>query len=291
MSIRPQTGGEEAVHRAVRGARRDAARAAVLGCAVPLLLLSGWEAAARTGVVDALLFPPPSRIAAQLAAMTADGELGGHLAATLGRLLPGYVLGALAGALTGFAMGVSVTLRAALGPLFAALYCLPKIATLPLLLLVFGLGETPKVLAVAITVFFVTQINTLAGVRRIDTRVLETARSYGASGPRLLRFVLLPGAAPAILTGLRTAVGLAVVVVVAVEFVASDNGLGFLIWNSWTLFRPDRMYVGLVTVAVLGAVLSAALAVAERWLLPWQAARPPLFAPWRTLLRARTPRS
>ncbi|MFB7629822.1 ABC transporter permease [Streptomyces sp. NPDC056149] len=255
---------------------------------MPVVLLAGWEAAARGGLVDALLFPPPSRIAERLVAMVADGELGGHVVATLQRLLPGYALGAVVGVVVGLAMGVSRIVAAALGPLFAALYCLPKTATLPLLMLVFGLTETPKVLSVAIAVFFVLQINTLAGVRQIDPRVWETARSYGASGPRLLRCVVLPGAAPTVFTGLRTAVGLGIVVVVAVEFVASERGLGFLVWNSWTLFQPDRMYVGLVSVALLGAVLAAVLALAERWLLPWRTARVSLRPPWRVLLRSRS---
>ncbi|MGW1077072.1 ABC transporter permease [Streptomyces sp. NPDC002537] len=291
MSTVVRTTREQAVRSAVVQARKDAVRYAVPAVTLPLLLLAGWEAAARTGLIDALLFPPPTRIVGRLTSMAADGELGEHVTATLGRLVPGYLLGALAGSVAGFAMGISRTVRAALGPLFAALYCVPKTATLPLLLLVFGLTETPKVLSVAITVFFVMQINTLAGVRQIDPRMLETARSYGASGPRLLRYVLLPGALPTMLTGLRTAIGLGFVVVVAVEMVASESGLGFLIWNSWTLFQPDRMYVGLLAVALLGAVLGAAVTLAERWLVPWRATRLPLFGRWRVLLRASTPHS
>lgn len=243
-----------------------------LGVAVPAVLLCAWEGAARTGAVDALLFPPPTRIAACLADLAGSGELGGHLRATLARLLPGFAAGASAGLLAGLAMGASRYVRAALGPLFAALYSVPKIATLPLLLLLFGLTETPKVLGVAITVFFVLQINTLAGVRQIDPRTLEAARAYGATGVRLLRYVLLPGAAPAIATGLRAAAGLSVVVVVAVEFVASQSGLGFLIWNSWTLFQPERMYAGIVGVAVLGAAMTGLIALAERLAMPWRAA-------------------
>lgn len=251
-------------------ARRAAWRHAALGLAVPALLLLAWQTAAQAGVVNTVLFPPPSRIAARTARLAATGELGAHTAATLGRLLPGYALGAVTGALAGFVMGASRTVRAAFGPLFAALYAVPKIATLPLLLLIFGLTETPKVLSVAVTVFFVLQINTAAGVRQIDPRLLESARAYGASGLRLLRFVLVPGALPGVLTGLRTAAGLSVVVVVAVEFVASDSGLGFLIWNSWTLFQPDRMYVGLVAVALLGALFSGAVSLAGRWAMPWR---------------------
>ncbi|MFI1965804.1 ABC transporter permease [Streptomyces pathocidini] len=261
---------DASVARAAARARRAVWRDAALGLAVPAALLLAWQAAARAGLIDTLLFPPPSAIAARLLDLVGSGELGTHTAATLRRLLPGYALGAATGALAGFAMGVSRLANAALGPLFAALYSVPKIATLPLLLLVFGLTETPKVLSVAITVFFVLQINTLAGVRQIDPRMLETARSYGASGLRLLRYVLLPGACPGVLTGLRTAAGLGVVVVVAVEFVASESGLGFLIWNSWTLFQPDRMYVGLVAVAVLGSLFSAVVSLVERWAVPWR---------------------
>ncbi|MFD7029263.1 ABC transporter permease [Streptomyces sp. NPDC059917] len=262
-----------AARAAVRRGRRESAVAAALGAGVPAALLLGWESAARLGAVDPLLFPAPSKIALRLADLLGSGELGAHLGATLARLLPGYALGALAGVLVGLAMGASRHTRAALGPLFAALYSVPKIATLPLLLLVFGLTETPKVLSVAITVFFVLQINTTAGVRQIDPRALETARAYGARGPRLLRLVLLPGACPAVLTGLRTAAGLGVVVVVAVEFVASESGLGFLIWNSWTLFQPERMYAGIIAVAVLGTAFSALLALAERVVMPWRRGR------------------
>ncbi|MFI9080834.1 ABC transporter permease [Streptomyces sioyaensis] len=241
---------------------------------MPLGLLLLWQATAELGVTDSLTFPPPSAIASQAGAMASSGELATHAGATLGRLLTGYVLGALAGALAGFAMGVSRIVNALLGPLFAALYALPKIATLPLMLLVFGLTETPKVLSVAVAVFFVLQINTLAGVRQIDRRTLESARSYGASGLRMLRFVLLPGACPGMVTGLRTAAGLGVVTVVAVEFVASESGLGYLIWNSWTLFQPERMYVGLVAVALLGALFSGAVSVVGRYAMPWKAATP-----------------
>ncbi|MGW8953896.1 ABC transporter permease [Streptomyces sp. NPDC055709] len=253
-----------------RRARRDAGLRVVLGVAVPVVLTVAWQFAARTGAVDVLLFPPPSRIVSCWADLAATGELGEHLRATLARLLPGFVSGAAAGIVAGFAMGCFRPVNAALGPLFTALYCVPKIATLPMLLLVFGLTETPRILSVAITVFFVVQINTLAGVRQIDARTLEAARSYGAAGLRMIRFILLPGACPAIMTGLRAAAGLSVVVVVAVEFVASDAGLGYLIWNSWTLFQPDRMYAGIATVALTGALFSALLALAERWATPWR---------------------
>ncbi len=251
--------------------RRDLALAAL----TPLVLLLAWQVLATTGTIDDKLFPPPTRIASEAANLLRSGALTHDTLVTLRRLLLGYVAGAVLGVLSGLLMGTWRSANAALSPTFAALYALPKIAILPLLLLIFGLGETPKVLSVAITIFFVLQINTLAGVRQIDPRTLEAARSYGATGLKRFRYVIVPACTPAIFTGLKVATGLGVVVIIAVEFVASNDGLGFMIWNAWTLFQPDRMYVGLVVVAVLGAALTGLVTVIERASLPWQRASRP----------------
>jgi NitT/TauT family transport system permease protein len=253
-------------------ALRLAIRDVLLSILTPIALLALWELAARVGWIDARLFTPPTAIITQLWRMTVDGSLWINLVPTLLRLLIGFITGSIAGIAVGLLMGVSRVVRAALGPMFTALYALPKIAILPLLLLIFGLTETPKVLAVAISVFFILQINTLAGVVQIDGRILEAARAYRANGLRLFRFVLLPGAMPAIFTGLEVAAGSAVIVVTAVEFVASNTGLGYLIWNSWQLFQPAQMYVGLIVVSIIGALLTAAIVVIERALVPWRRA-------------------
>jgi len=253
--------------------RRLRTRDLVLAIATPILLLVAWEVAARTDAIDSRLFPPPTKIFAQAGEMIADGTLLEHLGATLLRLLSGMAIGALLGVIVGLAMGTSRALNAALGPMFSALYALPKIAILPLLLLIFGLTETPRILAVVISVFFVMQINTVAGVRQIDPKINEAARAYGARGVARFWQITLPGALPFIFSGLRVATGTAVIVITAVEFVASNTGLGYLIWNSWQLFRPEQMYVGLVTVALVGAVLTGIFALIERIALPWRRGR------------------
>jgi len=253
-------------------ARHLAARDVLLSVGTPIVLLAIWELAARLGWIDARLFSPPTRIIAQGAKMISTGQLWGDLIPTVLRLLSGFVIGAVAGIAVGLLMGVSRVVRAALGPMFTALYALPKIAILPLLLLIFGLTETPKVLSVAISVFFVLQINTVAGVIQIDERILEAARAYRATGWRLFRFVLLPGALPSIFTGLQVAAGTGVIVITAVEFVASNQGLGFLIWNSWQLFMPAQMYVGLIVVSLLGALLTGLIVLLERAVVPWRRA-------------------
>ena len=266
---------EVATQNEYRRERRLRARDLALAVLTPVVLLALWEVAALAGALDARLFTPPSAIAGRAWQMISDGELWQDAVATIARLSVGFVLGSALGVLTGLLMGVSRPLRAALGPTFTSLYALPKIAILPLLLLIFGLTETPKVLSVAISVFFVVQINTLAGILQIDARILEAARAYHATGWKLFRYVLLPGATPAIMTGLRVSAGMAVIVITAVEFVASNNGLGYLIWNSWQLFQPQTMFVGLIAVSIIGALVTGLVIVLERMLLPWRYSNSP----------------
>lgn len=261
---------ELAIEKTRRKERSLRLRDLSLAVLTPVFLLLIWEVAARTGLIDDRLFSPPSRIAAEGWNMAASGELWKHVGATGTRLLIGFACGSVGGILVGLLMGVWRPLRAGLGPTFTALYALPKIAILPLLLLIFGLTETPKILSVAISVFFVIQINTLAGIVQIDDRILEAARAYKATGPKLFRHVLLPGAMPSIMTGLRVAAGMSVIVITAVEFVASNDGLGYLIWNSWQLFQPSKMYVGLIVVSLLGALVTGLIILLERALIPWK---------------------
>lgn len=263
---------DAAVEREYRRARRLKTRDLFLAIATPVVLLTLWEVAAQTGLIDSRLYSPPSSIGVQGWEMVASGALWTHVGATMARLVVGFVSGAVVGIGVGLLMGLWRPVRAALEPTFTALYALPKIAILPLLLLIFGLTETPKILSVAISVFFVVQINTLSGIMQIDARILEAARAYKAKGLKLFRYVLLPGALPAIMTGLRVSAGMAVIVITAVEFVASNEGLGYLIWNSWQLFQPATMFVGLISVALIGAAVTGLIILLERALVPWRRA-------------------
>ncbi|GGM45804.1 nitrate ABC transporter permease [Longimycelium tulufanense] len=262
--------GEEVVRAETRRRRWLRRRDVVLAVLTPTLALLAWQWAASVDVIDARTFPPPTRTLTKAVEMIGSGELPRDLLATVLRLLGGYLPAAAAGILVGLAMGSWRALGAALGPLFAALYALPKIAVLPLLLLVFGLGDTPRILAVAITVFFVTQINAQSAVRQIDPRTMELARAYRVRGWRRLCLVLVPASLPQMFTGLRVAVGLGVVVTIAVEFVAADEGIGYLIWNSWQLFQPERMYVGLMAAALLGATLTGVVSAFGWLVMPWR---------------------
>lgn len=261
-----------AAARAERAAeRRLQTRDLILAIATPILLLALWEVCARVEIIDPRFFPAPSHIVQAGIEMAASGELWQHTAPTLVRLLVGGGLGALAGIAVGLLMGSSRALNAALGPLFSALYPLPKIAIFPILLMIFGATETPKLLSVFITTFFIMQISTVSGVWAIDKKLLEAGAAYGATGLNRFRHIVLPGALPFVFNGLRTATGTAVVVITAVEFTgASTTGLGYLIWNSWQLFIPEKLYVGLVVIGVIGALLTFIITRSEKLLLPWR---------------------
>jgi NitT/TauT family transport system permease protein len=250
---------------------RSGSRAADVGFALlaPVILLTAWEAASRTGAVSAVFFPPPSRVAGSLVSMAADGRLWPHVGMTVRRVLEGFAIGGAAGLAAGIAMGRSRRLRVIIEPLVALLHAVPKIALLPLAMLLLGLGEASKVALVAVAVFFPMAINTEAGIRLLNPVHLEVARNYGASGIRLYRRVIIPGSLPMILTGVRLALNIGLLIVVAIELVAGQVGLGRLIWFSWQTLRTEELYAALVVTALLGASIHHVVRWLEHRFLPW----------------------
>ncbi|HET8678737.1 MAG TPA: ABC transporter permease, partial [bacterium] len=186
------------------------------------------------------------------------------------RVLLGFVVGAIPGLGLGLAMGLSRWVRAALNPMIAATYPIPKSAIVPLVMLIFGLGEASKVALVAIGVFYLVLINTMAGVMNIQRIYLEAARNFGADRLGLFRTVALPGALPLIFTGLRLGMGIGLILIVIAEMVGARSGIGYMIWQAWQIFAVERMYVGLVVIAILGWLTSLILDGIERLLVPWK---------------------
>lgn len=266
-NLRREPGPAERNRRADRARQRR--REAALAWAVPMGLVGAWQWAAATKTISPLFFPAPTDVVATASDMLASGELQHDLAATATRIVLGLGLGVASGVIAGFAMGMSRLLRAALDSTLSALYVVPKLALLPLLLLIFGVGETPTILLVAIAVFFLVWITTMHAVMSVPEGWREAARSFGAGRRQLIRHVFLPASLPQILTGLRLATGTAVLTTVAIEFVQSSDGMGRLIWLSWSLFLPGRMYVGIVVVALLGVAANLVVRLAARLLTPW----------------------
>ncbi|MGI5267686.1 ABC transporter permease [Nonomuraea sp. CA-218870] len=240
-----------------------------LAVLVPVALLGLWQILAGAGVLESNYFPPPTEIAASWADLVANGVYQESVLASLGRIVSGYLLGTLSAVALGMVIGSIRLVRVALEPTISALYTVPKLAILPLLLLIFGLGETSKILLVALTCFFVVLINTIDAVGGVSSRYHDVGRSAGASRWATLRHITLPAALPQTLTGMRIASGLAVIVIVGAEFVAADAGLGFLVWNSWNLGVPEHMYVGIVSISLIGVVFGLVLRGVEWLLTPW----------------------
>ena len=241
-----------------------------LPAAVVAVALAIWEWQVRMGGLSALFFPAPSTIARTLARLVTSGELVTHLRATLSRLFLGFALGGLPGLILGLAMGWSRRLRAIFDPLIAAAHPVPKIAVLPLIMIIFGIGESSKIVSVAVAVFFPVLINTMAGVRQISPIYFEVAKNYGANLSRVLTRVVVPGSLPLVLTGARLALNTALVLTIAVEVVAAREGLGEMIWFAWETLRTEDLYVTLIVIAALGISFNAVLQRLTGRLVPWQ---------------------
>lgn len=240
------------------------------GLIVPLAALIFWEAAARLGVVSARYFPPPTVIAAALGTLSVEGVLWREALVTLARLAAAFVLAAVPAVALGLAMGLWRPVRSVVEPYVALLYPLPKIALLPLLLILLGVGETAFVLTGAVTAFFQIALSTGGGVESLDPRWLEVGRNYGARGLALFRKIVLPGALPAIFTGLRLGLGLALITVVAVEFVAAKSGLGHLVFRAWQMLLTAQMFAAFVLIGLIGLALTRGLRAVQQRALAWK---------------------
>jgi ABC-type nitrate/sulfonate/bicarbonate transport system permease component len=236
----------------------------------PVALLVVWELVIRAGFFDVNFFPAPSAILGRTVELLKEGEVIDHTVVSLRRLCLGFLVGSVPALILGLAMGLYRPVRAALEPLIAATYPIPKSAILPLLLLIFGLGEGSKIAMVAIGVFFPVVINTCAGVREIDKIYHDVGQNFGVTRWHKFRSIALPGALPLIMTGLQLGIGLGLILIVLAEMIGGKDGLGYMIWNSWQLFQVEDMYVGLIVISVLGLVLSLALKELERILIPWR---------------------
>jgi ABC-type nitrate/sulfonate/bicarbonate transport system permease component len=237
----------------------------------PIGLLLVWELLIRLGFGDRRFIPPPSDIAVRFWQLTLNGELALHTSATLWRVLAGFVIGAVPAVAIGLLMAMFRPVRIFFDPLVAALMPIPKVALMPLLLLAFGFGDASKIALVTTAVFFPVVVNTYAGAANIERIYWDVAKNYGASTYVMFTRVVFFGALPLIFAGLRIALAVSFVVLVAAEFVASKTGIGYLIWNSWELLEVDYMFVGIIVIGILGLITAVLFQEIERKLIPWKA--------------------
>ena len=219
------------------------------------VLLLIWEGICRAGVVSSLFLPPPTLIISALIDMIQDGEIGVSLAASLYRIL--------------LVTGTSALADRMANPIVNALYPIPKIALLPLFILWLGIGEVSKVTIIALGVFFPVAMNTYSGVKNVDTLLIKVAVSFHAGWGYTMRNVVLPYALPMIFAGLRIAAGTALLLLVAAEMIAAEQGIGALILHYGDLMITERLMAGVIVLSVLGLIFNLFLQFLERKLVPW----------------------
>jgi len=257
----------------MRARRREKLRRMGFSIGFPLLLLAMWQAAASAGMIDVRFFPSPMRILkTSIETLQAPDEralIEAHLMATLSRLVLGYLLGAVLGIIVGVTMAVYMPFRASLAPIIYATFPTPKLAIFPLLIVIFGLGDASKAALVTLGVFYMTCINSLAGVQYANPIYQDVAQAFRVPASTRWFKIIIPSALPSIVTGLKLGIGQALILVVSAEFVSSNDGLGYFIWNSWQTLDISRMFMGLVIVSIVGGIAVVGGNALERYLIPW----------------------
>ncbi len=252
-----------------RGFLSERALGTLLQIASPIVALLIWEALVDVRLLDSRFFPAPSSLVGTLFKLLRNGELYRHVEISLQRVAAGFVLGAVPGIVIGLAMGLSKWVRYSLYPIVASLYPIPKIAILPLVIIIFGIGETSKIIVIATGVFFVVLYNSMGGVLGIPQIYHDVGSNFGAKRLFYYRTIALPGALPYIFTGLKLGAGVSLLVLVAAEFVGAKAGIGFMVWDAWQSFAVEQLFIGLAAIALLGFAFGQLLDQLQRWLVPW----------------------
>ncbi len=249
---------------------RTVASVVALGLLLPVSLLALWEVASRQDWINTLFYPAPSDVIRRTWDELLSGGLLTDAGVTTRRLLIGFAYGAIPGAVTGLTAGLLRPVRIALYPLATALYVVPRIAMLPLVLVALSITDAARIFMVAFSVFFIVFFSALSGAEQVDRTHLDVSRAFGAGRVRQVTGVLLPGALPSLMSGLQVAMGFALIVIIGTEFLAANDGLGARIWTSYQIFDFQSMYAGVVAVTLLGVVINAVLLAAQWALMPWR---------------------
>ena len=241
-----------------------------LGLAVFVLLIGFAEWGTRSEFISALTLPRPSDVFGTFVELWESGLLFKHLLPSLSRLAVGASIGALFGISVGVMIGLFAYVRAGLVPLVAAIFPIPKIALLPLFVIWFGIDEASKYALIAFGTFTPTVVATYAAVDNVDRTLIRMGQSFGLSWWSIVRKIVLPGAMPGILSGLRISLTIAIILLVAAEMLGAEYGVGAYILEAGSLYDLERLFAGVVILSVMGVILSWAIGLLERRVLRWR---------------------
>ena len=237
---------------------------------LPILILIGWTALAKSSWVPSLTMPSPWGTVLELKSMFGNQNLASNIGVSLTRAVVGLLFGGAFGFVVGLFSGLTKIGEELFDATLQALRAIPFIALIPLFILWFGIGETPKILVVALASYFPMYINTAGGVRNVDRKVVEAAKTFGVERLALLRKVILPLALPQILTGLSLSMVISILALVAGETISSQNGIGYLLLNSQAFQRNYEVFACVVLYAIMGLGAAAIVKLLERLCLKWR---------------------
>lgn len=236
---------------------------------VPVLLILLWQLAAQTGWLSSRILPEPWSVAKAVWELAVSGELWVHVSMSLWRATTSFAIGGGLGLLLGLLTGTFKTAETLLDTTLQMIRNIPALALIPLVILWFGIEETSKIFLVAVGVFFPVYLNTFHGIRSVDKGLIEMAKSYGLSGWPLYRDVILPGALPSILVGVRFSLGLVWVLLIVAETIAAQSGIGYMTMNAREFLQTDVVLVGILLYALLGKLADVVSRLLERYWLRW----------------------
>jgi ABC-type nitrate/sulfonate/bicarbonate transport system permease component len=233
-------------------------------------IIAIWQAAISLGWIDPVFLPSPLAIIDALWQLTVSGDLWRHLSISLIRIGSGWVIGSALGVVLGVLMGLTSMGRAIGMPLVSAIYPIPKIALLPLLILWLGIGEAPKIVTIASGVFFPSVIATLAGVDGASRNLIRMGQSFNMPMSSIIWKIILPSALPGILAGFRISVSIALILVVSAEMIGAQYGIGAFLLTAGNLMQSDDLMAGVIILSILGLFIGTALTTLERVFLRWR---------------------
>lgn len=264
----PEPAADSAVRRRPR--RRNWSGPTLVRWLTPVGLLVVWQIVCGTGLVPANVLPSPDVVGRAAVEVAGDGQLGDGLAVSLQRMIVGFVVGALVGSTLGVVAGLRRWSDAVIDPIMQMIRNVPLFGLIPLFILWFGIGELPKVVLIALAAGLPIYVNVHSGIRGTDPQLDEATAVLGYSRWQRLRHVVLPGALPYTLVGIRLGVASSWLALVVAETVATDSGIGFMINNARDFLRTDIIIVGLLVYALVGLLMDSVVRLIERRLLRWR---------------------
>jgi sulfonate transport system permease protein len=239
---------------------------------VPVALIVVWQFSAQLGWLSSRILPEPLAVLRSAWELAASGELAQHVKISAWRALSSFVVGGGLGLLLGLLTGTFKQAETLLDTTLQMIRNIPALALIPLVILWFGIDEIAKLFLVSIGVFFPVYLNTYHGIRSVDPGLIEMAKNYGLSGWALYRDVILPGALPSILVGVRFSLGLVWVLLIVSETISAQSGIGYMTMNAREFLQTDVVLVGILLYALLGKLADVLARAVERYALRWHPA-------------------